>query len=51
MPWPEVVGFRNFTVHAYFAVDWDIVWITATDDVPVIAAAIRAMKSSREGPP
>ncbi len=21
-------------VHAYFAVQWDIVWATATDDVP-----------------
>ncbi len=41
VPWHQVVGFRNFTVHAYFAVDWDIVWTTAVDDAPAIANAVR----------
>lgn len=41
VPWRDVVGFRNFTVHAYFAVDWEVVWSTAVDDVPQIAAAVR----------
>lgn len=43
VPWPQVVGFRNITVHAYFAVDWDIVWTTATEDTPSIAAAVRKL--------
>jgi len=43
VPWPQVVGFRNFTVHTYFAVDWDIIWTTATDDAPAIAAAVRQL--------
>jgi len=32
--WPDIVGFRNIAVHEYFAVDWSIVWVTATQDVP-----------------
>jgi uncharacterized protein with HEPN domain len=32
--WPDIVAFRNIAVHEYFAVDWSIVWVTATRDVP-----------------
>lgn len=34
--WRGIVAFRNIAVHAYFSVQWDIVWATATDDVPVL---------------
>ena len=34
--WRDIIAFRNIAVHAYFAVQWDIVWATATDDVPVL---------------
>jgi uncharacterized protein with HEPN domain len=34
--WRDIVAFRNIAVHAYFAVQWDIVWATANDDVPVL---------------
>ncbi len=34
VPWVDVVGFRNFAVHEYFAVKWDVVWLTATEEVP-----------------
>jgi uncharacterized protein with HEPN domain len=34
--WRDIVAFRNIAVHAYFAVQWDIVWATAIDDVPVL---------------
>jgi uncharacterized protein with HEPN domain len=27
-------------VHAYFSVSWPIVWVTATEDVPVLHAQI-----------
>ena len=29
-----MVGFRNIAVHQYFAVNWDIVWTTATLELP-----------------
>src|SRR6185295_10731833 len=32
--WSEVVAFRNFAVHVYFAVDWMTVWEAAVDDLP-----------------
>ena len=32
--WPDIVGFCNIAVYEYLAVDWSIVWVTATQDVP-----------------
>ncbi len=32
--WRDIIAFRNIAVHAYFAVQWDIVWATAADEVP-----------------
>ena len=34
VPWQDVIGFRNIVVHAYFSVDWRIVWIAATREAP-----------------
>jgi len=34
--WRDIVAFRNIAVHAYFAVQWSIVWTTATQDVPAL---------------
>lgn len=28
--WADIIAFRNIAIHAYFSVDWDIVWVTAT---------------------
>ncbi len=43
IPWSDVVGFPNIAVHAYFAIDWEIVWATATIDLPALRAAIAAL--------
>jgi uncharacterized protein with HEPN domain len=32
--WEDIIGFRNIAVHAYFAVEWSIVWVAATQEVP-----------------
>jgi len=32
--WHKIVGFRNIAVHSYFSVNFSIVWVTATQDVP-----------------
>ena len=34
--WLDIVAFRNLAVHAYFSIDWQIVWTTATQDVPAL---------------
>ena len=32
--WNDIVSFRNIAVHAYFSVDWGMVWVTAKIEVP-----------------
>jgi uncharacterized protein with HEPN domain len=53
--WGDIVGFRNIAVHAYFAVEWPIVWVAATEDAPRLrewAARILAEESyPRRGVP
>ena len=34
--WDDIIAFRNIAVHAYFAVAWPIVWVTANQEVPVL---------------
>jgi uncharacterized protein with HEPN domain len=34
--WEDIVTFRNIAVHAYFAVDWSLVWAAATEDAPAL---------------
>lgn len=43
IPWSDIVAFRNIAVHAYFAVDWDLVWDAATFDAPELAARVGAV--------
>jgi uncharacterized protein with HEPN domain len=49
VPWRQARGMRNLLVHAYFSVDWDIVWTTATESVPRLEAQIaEVLESSRK---
>jgi uncharacterized protein with HEPN domain len=34
--WSGIVGFRNIAIHAYFSIEWEIVWVAATEDVSVL---------------
>lgn len=36
IPWADIAGFRNIAVHAYFSVDWSLVWNTAVSDAPAL---------------
>ena len=38
IPWAKLRGMRNRLVHAYFDIDPDIVWDTATQDLPLLVA-------------
>ena len=42
VPWGQVVAMRNVLVHVYWGVDHDRLWSTATEDVPVLIAALEA---------
>ena len=43
IPWAQMIGTRNRLVHAYFDVDVDILWRTATESVPALLPALRAL--------
>jgi uncharacterized protein with HEPN domain len=47
--WPDIVGFRNIAVHAYFTVDWSIVWVTATQDAPQLRRRVSEILTSEFG--
>jgi uncharacterized protein with HEPN domain len=49
IPWRQARGMRNLLVHAYFSVDWEIVWRTATESVPKLAAQITAILEAYGG--
>jgi uncharacterized protein with HEPN domain len=34
VPWPQIAAVRHRIVHAYFDLDWEILWGAATEDVP-----------------
>jgi uncharacterized protein with HEPN domain len=34
VPWRQIVAVRNRIVHAYFELDWQILWDSAIRDVP-----------------
>jgi uncharacterized protein with HEPN domain len=43
IPWPEIVAFRNILVHAYFGIDWGVVWLAAVKQVPVLRRQVAAV--------
>jgi uncharacterized protein with HEPN domain len=49
VPWPQIVAFRNILVHAYFGIDWDIVWRAATNRCPVLRDQVAALLTAESG--
>ncbi len=40
VPWAQIVAMRNRLIHTYFDVNGEILWRTATEDVPSLATAL-----------
>jgi uncharacterized protein with HEPN domain len=42
VPWAQMIGMRNRLIHAYFQVDYSIVWEVAKKEVPKLSSHVRA---------
>jgi uncharacterized protein with HEPN domain len=49
VPWSRIVAFRNILVHAYFGIDWDVVWLAASKQTPALRDQIAAILKAEFG--
>ena len=40
IPWSDIAAFRNIAVHAYFSVQWPIVWVAATEEAAMLRSQV-----------
>src|SRR5437016_3572181 len=40
IPWKQIVGMRHKVVHDYLHVDYDIVWVVVSADLPPLISAL-----------
>lgn len=43
IPWRRIIAHRNVLAHEYGEIRQERLWVTATDDVPALVAALRAL--------
>jgi len=43
IPWAVMTGMRNRLIHAYYAINLDVVWSTSTEDIPMLIAELQAL--------
>lgn len=43
IPWSAITSMRNRLIHGYFDIDADIVWKTATQEIPGLLSALRPL--------
>jgi uncharacterized protein with HEPN domain len=43
IPWRAIIGMRNRLIHAYFEINTEIVWQTATQEIPALLPQLRAL--------
>jgi uncharacterized protein with HEPN domain len=43
LTWRQMVAMRNVLIHGYFDIDVDLVWSVVQNDLPKLAAQVRAI--------
>jgi uncharacterized protein with HEPN domain len=41
IPWHQLIGMRNRLIHAYFGIDYEIVWNVIINDIPFFTKQIK----------
>jgi uncharacterized protein with HEPN domain len=49
VPWPQIIAFRNILVHAYFGIDWPVVWRAAKNRCPILRDQIAGILAAESG--
>ncbi|MFW6012284.1 MAG: DUF86 domain-containing protein [bacterium] len=48
IPWADITGMRHRLIHAYYEIDFDLVWHTVVDNLPPLISALERMLPSPE---
>ncbi len=46
IPWHQIIGMRNRLIHAYFVVDYEIVWKIITSELPGLLEKLGKLSDS-----
>ncbi|MEI9813618.1 MAG: HepT-like ribonuclease domain-containing protein [Acidobacteriota bacterium] len=44
IPWKDIAGMRDRLIHGYDSVDFDELWKTASEDIPILLEQIKSMQ-------
>lgn len=48
LPWADISGMRHRLVHGYLEIDLDVVWTTATMDIPSLLEILPSIRKKAE---